>query len=104
MKRAALRVIGISRSVLPFTLLLAAGLVAIGLWAFRTLLAPPPVSLLTGTYHADDGGIYYVQRSSNTLWWAGMSLDKEPVSADLQWHHGLSSTNVFRGNINSDNT
>ena len=104
MKRAALRVIGISRSVLLFTLLLAAGLVAIGLWAFRVLLPPPPVSELTGTYHANDGGIYYVQRSSNTLWWAGMSLDKDPSSADFQWHRGLNFTNVFRGTINSDNT
>jgi hypothetical protein len=104
MKRAALRVIGINRSILLFALLLGAGLVAIGLWAFRALLPPPPVSLLTGTYHADDGGIYYVQRASNTLWWVGMSLDKDPPSADLQWHRGLSSTNVFRGTINSDNT
>jgi hypothetical protein len=94
MKRAALRVIGISRSVLLFALLLAAGLVAIGLWAFRVLLPPPPASELTGTYHADDGGIYYVQRSSNILWWVGMSLDNEPSSADFQWHRGLDSTNV----------
>jgi hypothetical protein len=108
MKRAALRIVGISRSVLLFALMLTAGLVAIGLWTFR---APPPptVPFLTGTYHAEDGdghdaGIYYVQRSSNTLWWVGMSLDKEPPSADFQWHRGLDFTNVFRGTINSDNT
>ena len=92
------------RLVFAVTVLIGAVLVAIGLWAFWALWFPPPIPELTGTYLADDGGIYYVQRSGNTLWWAGMSLDKEPASADLQWHRGLSSTNVFRGNINSDNT
>jgi hypothetical protein len=104
MKRAPLRFIGTSRSILLFAFILIAVLVAIGLWAFRALTPPPPfVPVLTGTYRADDGGIYYVQRSSNTLWWAGMSLDKEP-SAEVQWHRGLDFTNVFRGTINSDNT
>lgn len=103
MKRAPLRFIGTSRYILLFALLLAAGLVAIGLWAFRASLPPPP-PVLTGTYHGDDGSIYYVQRSSNTLWWAAMSLDKDPPSAKLQWHRGLDYTNVFRGTINSDNT
>jgi len=103
MKRAALRFVGTSRSILLFAFMLVAGLVAIGLWAFRALQPPPPVPVLTGTYRADDGGIYYVQRSFNTLWWAGMSLDSE-LPADLQWHRGLNFTNVFRGTINSDNT
>jgi hypothetical protein len=58
---------------------------------------------LTGTYMADDGGIYYVQQSGNVLWWAGLSLDHE-LPPDLQWHRGLDFTNVFRGTINSDNT
>ena len=58
---------------------------------------------LTGTYMADDGGIYYVQQSGNVLWWAGLSLDHE-LPPDLQWHRGLNFTNVFRGTVNSDNT
>ena len=58
---------------------------------------------LTGTYMADDGGIYYVQQSGSTLWWAGMSLDNN-LAPDLQWHRGLNFTNVFRGTINSDNS
>src|SRR4051794_24324958 len=103
MKRPALRFIGTSRSILLFAFILITGLVAIGLWAFRALLPPPPVPVLTGTYRADDGGIYYVQRSSNTLCWVGMSLDSE-LPADLQWHRGLNFANVFRGTINSDNT
>src|SRR5438046_19628 len=58
---------------------------------------------LTGTYMADDGGIYYLQQAGNTLWWAGLSLDRE-LPADFVWHRGLYFTNVFRGVINSDNT
>jgi hypothetical protein len=105
MKRVTLHFTGASRSILLFAFMLVAGLVAIGLWAFRVILPPPPVSELTGTYYTDHGdGIYYVQRSSNTLWWVGMSLDKDPPSADFQWHRGLDYTNVFRGTINSDNT
>jgi len=65
------------------TVLIGAVLVAVGLWAYWTLLPPPPVPELTGTYMADDGGIYYVQRSSNILWWTGMSLDHE-LPANLQ--------------------
>src|SRR6266567_7390994 len=94
------------------TVLIGAVLVAIGLWAFWALWPPPPIPELTGTYMADDGGIYYVQRSSNTLWWAGMSLVHPgavhgivpELPADPQWHRGLNFTNVFRGTINSDNT
>jgi hypothetical protein len=104
MKRVAPRVIGTSRSILFVALMAIAGLVAIGLWAFRASLPPPPPAL-TGTYRGGDGSIYYVQRSSNTLWWVGMSLDKDKdLSAEVQWHRGLDYTNVFRGTINSDNT
>ena len=72
------------------------------IFAFRALLYAQSLNL-TGTYMADDGGVYYVQQSGSTLWWAGMSLDSD-LSADLQWHRGLNFTNVFRGTINSDNT
>jgi hypothetical protein len=92
-----------NRLVFAVSVLIGAVLVAIGLWAFWALWFRPRIPELTGTYLADDGGIYYVQRSSKTLWWAGMSLDSE-LPADLQWHRGLNFTNVFRGTINSDNT
>src|SRR5437870_2331870 len=72
------------------------------IFAFRALLYAQSLNL-TGTYMADDGGIYYVQQSGSTLWWAGMSLDSD-LSADLQWHRGLNFINVFRGTINSDHT
>ncbi len=58
---------------------------------------------LTGTYMADDGGIYYVEQSGNVLWWAGMSLDSE-LPPDAQFHRGLKFTNVFRGTVNGDGT
>src|SRR5213594_3436214 len=58
---------------------------------------------LTGTYIADDGGVYYVQQSGSTLWWAGLSLDRQ-LPLERVWHRGLDFTNVFRGTINSDNT
>ena len=80
----------------------AALLVAGLMFALRALLHAEPPNL-TGTYMADDGGIYFVQQSGNTFWWAGMSLD-QGLSADKVWHRGLSFTNVFRGTINSDNT
>ena len=72
------------------------------IFAFRALLYAQSLNL-TGTYMADDGGIYFVQQSGNTLWWAGLSVDPG-LSADKVWHRGLSFTNVFRGTINSDNT
>lgn len=56
---------------------------------------------LSGTYSADDGGIYYVQQSGGTLWWAGMSLDSG-LTADKIWHRGLEFTNVFRGTISGN--
>ena len=78
-------------------------LLVIGLtFAFRALLYAQSLNL-TGTYMADDGGVYYVQQSGNTVWWAGMSLDSE-LPPDAQWHRGLTFTNVFRGTINNDGT
>lgn len=63
----------------------------------------PNLPDLTGTYTADDGGIYYLQQVGSTLWWAGLSLDRS-LSADQVWHRGLGFTNVFRGTINIDYT
>jgi len=96
MKRAALQFIANSRSIFRFALLLTA-------LAVTDLIFASCARTLTGTYMADDGGIYYMEQSGSTLWWAGMSLDTE-LPADLQWHRGLNFTNVFRGLINSDNT
>jgi hypothetical protein len=96
MKRAALQFIANSRSIFRFALLLTA-------LAVTDLIFSSCARTLTGTYMADDGGIYYMEQSGSTLWWAGMSLDTE-LPADLQWHRGLNFTNVFRGTFNSDNT
>jgi hypothetical protein len=53
---------------------------------------------LTGTYSADDGGLYYMQQSGSTLWWAGLSVDPK-IALEQQWHRGLDFTNVFSGTI-----
>jgi hypothetical protein len=55
---------------------------------------------LSGTYSADDGGVYYMQQSGNVLWRAGLSLDRD-LPADYVWHRGLHFTNVFRGTISN---
>jgi hypothetical protein len=96
MKRAALQFIADSRSIFRFALLLTP-------LAVTDLIFSSCARNLTGTYMADDGGVYYMEQSGSTLWWAGMSLDTE-LPADLQWHRGLNFTNVFRGTINNDNT
>lgn len=96
MKKAALQFVANSRSIFRFALLLTA-------LAVTDLIFSSCARTLTGTYMADDGGVYYMEQSGSTLWWAGMSLDTE-LPADLQWHRGLNFTNVFRGTINSDNT
>lgn len=46
---------------------------------------------LTGAWHANDGGTYYVRRVDATVWWMGQSSDG-----------GRSWTHVFRGTINGD--
>lgn len=56
---------------------------------------------LTGTYSGGDGGLYYMQQTGSTLWWAGLSID--PTKAmETQWHRGLDFTHVFSGTIFCD--
>lgn len=43
---------------------------------------------LTGTWTADDGGMYYMRQVGNTLWWLGLSHDQ-----------GRTFSNVFCGTI-----
>jgi hypothetical protein len=57
----------------------------------------PPNSNLSGTWSADDGGIYYVRQLGNTIWWAGFSSESPQAVNDFQ--RGLSFTDVFRGTI-----
>src|SRR5215831_20747354 len=96
MKRAGLQFIANSRSILRFLLLLTASVVT-------DLTFASCARTLTGTYTADDGGVYYMEQSGSTLWWAGLSLDRQ-LPADYVWHRGLEFTNVFHGAINNDNT
>jgi hypothetical protein len=57
----------------------------------------PPSFDLTGSWTADDGGIYYVRQLGNTIWWAGLSTDSPQGVNDFQ--RGLRFTNIFRGTI-----
>ena len=94
MKKAALHFIRTSRSFRLFAVMITAGLILVFTSCARNL---------TGTYISDDGGVYYMEQSGSTLWWAGLSLDRQ-LPADYVWHRGLEFTNVFRGTINNDNT
>ena len=96
MKKAGPWFIANSRCIFRFVLLLTA-LVA------TDLIFASCARTLTGTYTADDGGVYYMEQSGSTLWWAGLSLDRQ-LPTDYVWHRGLEFTNVFRGAINNDNT
>jgi hypothetical protein len=58
---------------------------------------PPPPFDLTGSWTADDGGIYYVRQLGSTIWWAGLSADSPQGVNDFQ--RGLRFANVFRGTI-----
>ncbi len=50
---------------------------------------------LTGTYSADDGGIYFIrQLDDGSVTWAGLHQDG--------FHNGLMFTNVFQGHLQSD--
>jgi hypothetical protein len=55
---------------------------------------------LTGTWTADDGGLYYIRQIANTVWWVGFSVES-PGGVD-DFHKGLLFTNVFRGTRTGD--
>src|SRR5262245_21482876 len=96
MRRRALHFSDTSRAIFRFALFLTTSVVS-------SLIFASCARTLTGTYTADDGGVYYMEQSGSTLWWAGLSLDRQ-LPADYVWHRGLEFTNVFRGTINNDNT
>src|SRR6266568_1870902 len=53
---------------------------------------PRPPANLTGVWHCDDVGTYYLRQiDENTLWWLGLSRDQ-----------GRSFANVFQGTITAD--
>jgi hypothetical protein len=54
-------------------------------------------SLLTGTWTADDGGVYCVRQLGDTLWWAGLSAESPVGAGDFQL--GLTFANVFHGQV-----
>jgi hypothetical protein len=49
---------------------------------------------LTGVYHCDDNGYYYVRQLGDTVVWAGLH--------DSGFHQGIEFANVFRGTLGAD--
>ena len=59
---------------------------------------------LTGTFYANNHGVYYIQQSGNDVWWMGESASDTDSQGNLLapnsiWHRGVDSTSVFRGAI-----
>ncbi len=50
---------------------------------------------LTGAWHANDVGTYYLRQIGNTLWWLGMSRDQGRTFANV--FHGTIAGNVIEG-------
>ncbi len=55
---------------------------------------------LTGTWSADDGGLYYVRQLNDIVWWVGMSTESRMGLEDFR--KGVAYTNVFRGRLTGD--
>lgn len=62
--------------------------------------AGKPALNLTGTWIADDGGVYYLRQIGPQVWWAGFSLQTPQGVNDLQ--QGLFFTNVFQGQLSGN--
>jgi len=79
--------------------LVGAGLLT---WQASTQGQPTP-SNLTGAWHADDGGIYYIRHlEDNSVWWAG--LHNSATGCEKRaFHLGVWFTNVFQGSVNMGN-
>jgi hypothetical protein len=55
----------------------------------------PPDPPLTGTWQANDGGMYFLQQIADTLWWVGLSRAGS-------FYPGLHFCNVYRGTITAN--
>jgi hypothetical protein len=87
------------RQFLTTGALAGAGLLS---WPVRTHGQPTPTNL-TGAWHADDGGIYYIRHfEDNSIWWAGLHNSGTGCEKPA-FHLGVRFTNVFRGAVNMDN-
>jgi hypothetical protein len=56
-----------------------------------------PALNLTGTWTANDGGVYSVRQAGKQIWWVGLSVQTPAGVGDL--HRGLAFTNVFHGQL-----
>jgi hypothetical protein len=55
---------------------------------------------LTGTWIADDNGVYYLRQIGNTVWWVGLSTEYPAGTTDL--HKGILFTDVFQGTLSGN--
>jgi len=65
-------------------------------YAIDLIEAPHPDADLTGAWHANDVGTYYLRQvDGNTLWWLGLSRDQGRSFANV--FHGSIDSNIIRG-------
>jgi hypothetical protein len=57
-------------------------------------------SELTGSWIANDNGMYYVRQIGNDVWWVGFSSQSQYGAGDI--HRGLVFTNVFHGTVSGN--
>jgi hypothetical protein len=55
---------------------------------------------LTGSWIANDNGMYYVRQIGNDVWWVGFSSESQYGVGDI--HRGLVFTNVFHGTVSGN--
>jgi hypothetical protein len=68
-------------------------------WPVSNQGQPTPTNL-TGAWHADDGGIYYIRHlEDNSIWWAGLHNSGAGCEKPA-FHLGVWFTNGFRGVVN----
>src|SRR6059058_1948816 len=70
--------------------------------ALACFALPPTVRAynLTGTWSADDGGLYYIRQLNDIVWWVGLSTESRMGLQDFR--KGVAYTNVFRGRLTGD--
>jgi len=55
---------------------------------------------LTGSWLANDNGMYYVRQIGNDVWWVGFSSESQYGASDI--HRGLTFTSVFHGTLSGN--
>ncbi len=85
-------------SLISILFLLAVGMTILVMdlpkMSLESASAQPPFNInLTGTWKADDGGIYYIRNIGNDVWWLGISGSDD----------GKTFSNVLKGYFHKNN-